>query len=234
MKYRSLLICFLLALSCSFSAKGHQNPPPGQPHEPPKPGAPEFPVLMQQSVTAGKTAVGTRVEAKLGEATLVNGTVIPRNALLSGEVVESSAKTKTDPSRLSIRLNSAQWKNGSAPIHAYLTLWYYLSPSMEAPDLQSGPEKPANRTWNGMGQYPSNSPAYHPFPSGAQTDNSPTGTTTTAESPNHRLKMKEVESQRNQDGSITLVSNHSTIKLDKATMYVFGGFDLSPAPQSTK
>ena len=53
----------------------------------------EFPVVMQQSITAGKTAVGTKVQAKLSVATLVEGKVIPRNAVFSGEVIESVAKT---------------------------------------------------------------------------------------------------------------------------------------------
>ena len=66
----------------------------------------EFPVVLQQSVTAGKTMVGTKVEAKLSIATLLSGVVFPRNSILSGEVVESAAKTKTEPSRISIRIDS--------------------------------------------------------------------------------------------------------------------------------
>jgi hypothetical protein len=46
----------------------------------------EFPVLMRQDIIAGKTTVGTKVEAKLVLGTLLNGTVIPKNAILSGEV----------------------------------------------------------------------------------------------------------------------------------------------------
>jgi hypothetical protein len=76
----------------------------------------EFPVVMRQSVDAGKTAVGTKVQAKLVAATLLNGVVVPRDAVLSGEVTESVAKSKTDPSRLAIRMDTAQWKKGSAPV----------------------------------------------------------------------------------------------------------------------
>src|ERR1700687_5445684 len=67
----------------------------------PAPGL-EFPVVMRQKVEAGKTLVGTKIEAKLTVATLVNGVVIPEDAVLSGEVIESSAKTAADPSRLAI------------------------------------------------------------------------------------------------------------------------------------
>ena len=85
----------------------------------------EFPVIMRQNVAAGATPVGTKIQAKLTVATLVNGVVVPQGAILSGEVIESVAKSATDPSRLAIRMDSAQWKNRSAPIKAYLTGWYY-------------------------------------------------------------------------------------------------------------
>ena len=38
----------------------------------------EFPVVLQQSVEAGKTPVGTKVQAKLAVATTFHGVVIPR------------------------------------------------------------------------------------------------------------------------------------------------------------
>ena len=85
----------------------------------------EFPVTMRQNVKAGKTPVGTKIEAKLTIATLVNGTVIPAGAIFSGEVVESAAKSSSDPSRIAIRMDSVQWKNASKPITVYLTAWYY-------------------------------------------------------------------------------------------------------------
>ena len=96
-----------------------------QPHTNPPATVQEFPVLLQQSVTAGKTLPGTRIQAKLWVATLLDGKVIPRNAVFSGEVVESVAKTATDPSRVSLRMDSVQWKNGSAVVKVYLTAWYY-------------------------------------------------------------------------------------------------------------
>jgi hypothetical protein len=69
-------------------------------------GAREFPVVMQQSKVAGKTAVGTKVRAKLEVATLGNGTVVPRNAVPSGGVIESRTKSASEPSRLAIRMDS--------------------------------------------------------------------------------------------------------------------------------
>jgi hypothetical protein len=90
---------------------------------------------MRQKVTAGKTTAGTKIQAKLAVATLVKGVVIPQDAILSGEVIESVAKSDSEPSRLSIRMESAQWKNGSVPINVYLTAWYYPILSPTARDL---------------------------------------------------------------------------------------------------
>src|SRR5579862_5301981 len=132
----------------------------------------ELPVIFQQGVTAGKTAVGTKVQAKLSIATLINGVVFPRNSILSGGVVESAAKTKNEPSRISIRMDSVNSKEKSAPIKLYLTSWYYPSVSESGQNLQYGPTEPPQRTWNGAGAYPDpNSHSYKPFPDGS--DKSP-------------------------------------------------------------
>jgi hypothetical protein len=186
-----------------------------------------FPVVMEQNVVAGKAAVGSKIKAKLVAGTLVNGTVIPRNAVFSGEVLESQAKTSSAPSRLSIRLDSAEWKNGSIPTQLYLTQWYYQVTFEAGPDLQHGAEQASSKTWNGMGQYPApNSPAYEPFPADS-------GKGSPADSPspvnsNLPRAMKDVEFQRNSDGGITLVSKRSNLKLDKLTIYVFSGNDAPP------
>ena len=110
----------LLVLSAFGSAilLGQQHPASGPS------GVREFPVILEQSVVAGKTPVGTKIQAKLEVATFVDGTVIPRSAIFSGEVLESVAKTKTAPSRLAIRMDSVQWKNGSASLKVYSTAWY--------------------------------------------------------------------------------------------------------------
>lgn len=193
-------------------------------------GALEFPVTMRQNITAGKTPVGAKVQATLAIATLVDGVVIPREAVLSGEVTESVAKTKTDPSRLSIRMDSAQWKNGSAPIKAYLTAWYYPAEPLPAQNLAYQPPDTATsaRNWNGMGQYPDKKdPSATPqFPgSDSSKDN------TSLPSPDyitskHRVLMKDVEANPNPDGGIILITSRSNIKLDKLTTYVLAAPDL--------
>jgi len=52
------------------------------PHSPPNTSSAglEFPVIMRQNVAAGKTPVGTKVQAKLVVATLVDGVVVPQDA----------------------------------------------------------------------------------------------------------------------------------------------------------
>jgi len=122
----------------------------------------EFPAVMRQNVAAGKTPVGTKVEAKLVVATLLNGTVIPKDAILSGEVTESVEKTATDPSRLAIRMDSVQWKNGSAPIKVYLTPWYYPPPAMSPQNLSYGPTDAEHTPQSGMGKARITTPSHRP------------------------------------------------------------------------
>lgn len=197
-------------------------------------GALELPVLMRQKVAAGTTPVGTKVQAKLEVATLVDGVVVPRGAILSGEVTESVAKSATDPSRLAIRMDSAQWKKGSVPIllsltqKVYLTAWYYPAGAMTTQNLSYEPLD-ATRSkinWNGMGPYPDrNNPAsQQPFPgrdTGTDPDFSPTSIIS-----KHRALMKNVESTRNSDGAVTLTSKSFNTKIDKLTTYVFAAGDL--------
>jgi hypothetical protein len=189
----------------------------------------EFPVLLMQKVTAGSTPVGTKVQAKLLVATLVDGSVFPKNTVFSGEVTESVARSATNPSRIAIRMDSAQWKNGSAPIKAYLTAWFYpLKAAMVGQHLSYGPPQPALRTWNGAGTYPDpDSPAAQPFP-GADTNS---GTESAPDTPAYilskrRVLMKDIDSERSSDGTVAITSRHFNIKLDKLTTYVLATGEL--------
>jgi len=218
------------AVFCSAAMFGQQ--PPGAAAST---GGNEFPVTMRQNVDAGKTPVGTKIQTKLVVATLVKGTVIPRDAILSGEVTESVAKTKTDPSRISVRIDSAQWKNGSAPLKLYLTAWYYPPAPMMNPDLsyQSADAANSPKNWNGMGTYPdpNNAMSQQRFP--GRDDNRDPGATPpdllASNISKHRVLMKDVDSLRGKDGIVTLASRRSNIKLDKSTTYVLAPSDLLPS-----
>jgi len=181
-------------------------------------------------VTAGKTPAGTKVQAKLEVATLVEGSVIPRDAVFSGEVIESVAKTKSDPSRVALRMDSVQWKTGSASIQVYLTPWYYPTNESVGQDLQYGPQQPAKRTWNGQGQYPDpNSKVYRPFPGSDSDKSASVPDTPSAITSNHRVLMKNVTTATSNDGTLALVSKQGNIKLDKLTIYVLSRGDLNAA-----
>src|SRR5580658_2971774 len=224
---RTLPVSTLVLFAVLFSATllGQQKPAASAP-----PGAQEFPVVMEQNVAAGKTPVGARIKAKLEVATLIDGKVIPRSAVFSGEVIDSAAKTATDPSRLAIRIDSVVWKKGSASLTAYLTAWYYPLKDAAGQDLQYGPTQPANRTWNGQGQYPDpNSKVYRPFPGSDSDKGASVPDTPSAITSNHRVQMKDVESATNNDGVLGIVSQHTNIKLDKLTTYVLATGDLVPA-----
>jgi len=223
-----LVVSTLVLAMALVSAFGQQKPAPSSSSRASS-GPLEFPVTMQQNVTAGKTPTGTKVQAKLEVATLVDGAVIPRNAVFSGEVIDSVAKTKTEPSRMAIRMDSVQWKGASAAVKIYLTTWYYPVQEQMGQDLQYGPQQSAKGTWNGQGQYPDpNSKSYKPFP-GSDTDkNSTVPDTPNATTSTRRVPMTNVESTTGADGTLTLISKRTNIKLDKLTTYVFSGDVAAP------
>src|SRR5437016_11244736 len=96
-------LAVLTVVLCSIVLVGQQGLGPA----PPAPAsAIEFPVTMKQDVTAGKTPVGTKLQAKLQVATLVDGTVFPRNTIFSGEVTESVPRSGNNRSRIAIRMDS--------------------------------------------------------------------------------------------------------------------------------
>jgi len=192
---------------------------------PPSAAGIELPVTMRQNVIAGTTAVGAKVQAKLTAATLVNGVVIPSNAIFSGEVIESVAKSPESPSRLGIRMDSAQWKNGSAEVKVYLTPWYYPLAVISADSYNSavhgGIEVSRGRGTNTPPANPQ--PTFPADASGSTRSSEPDSST-----PPHRVIMKDVESTRNPDGSVTIISQRSNLKLDKQTTYVLSSIDLLP------
>jgi len=192
----------------------------------------EFPIQMQQKVTAGITPVGAKVQAKLTIATLVKGNVVPEGAILSGEVTESEAKGADAPSKLGIRMDLAQWRNGSLPLKVYLTEWYYpVKAPMPGDDNSSlpgihgsvgvtmggGTPYPAG---DSSGRFPGDGPSRGP----ATID--PDSPGTASDSSPHRARLKDVDSKRNEDGSISLLCKKNSLRLDKNTIYVLAAGDL--------
>ena len=226
---RRALLAVLIVAACSVGMARQQAPAAPSPPTSTPSSVTEFPVNLLQDVKAGKTPVGTKVQAKLLVATLVNGTVFPKNTVFSGEVTESVAKSATSPSRVGIRMDLAQWKNGSSPIKVYLTAWFYpVRAAMGGQQLSYGPPQSATKTWNGAGTYPDkNSPASQPFPSGdtsQSAESAPESTVYTLSK--QRALMKDVESERKNDGTIAISSERFNIKLDRLTAYVLATGDL--------
>jgi hypothetical protein len=223
---RIVIHLFVFGIFCSATLPAQEKPAASAPA-----GVQEFPVIMRQNVTAGKTPVGTEVQAKLVVGTMGDGAVFPKNAVFSGKVIESVAKTSTEPSRLSIRMDSVQWKDGSAAVKIYLTAWIYPTTVAKGQDLQYGPQQSQVATWNGEGAYPDpNSRVVKPFPGGDSKNSSDAvPNTTSAVTLRRRIPMKNVMSGKHDDGTVVIASDHSDIKLDKLTTYVFAADELRSA-----
>ena len=162
-------------------------------------------------------------------ATIINGAVLPRGAVISGEVTESVAKSNNTPSRLAIRMDSAQWKNGEAKFKVYLTAWYYPpAPPMVSPDISYGPPGD-RRNWGGVN--PTVDTTDPPNPAqrfSTQQDNGVNADAPGSIISSKRVLMKNVKSASGADGSVVLVSSRSNIKLDKVTTYVLASNELLP------
>src|SRR6266542_6602189 len=216
---RTLVVRGAILGFCAVASIGQQAPAPSSSHV-----LREFPVILQQSVEAGKTPAGTKVQGKFAAATLFNGALIPKNAVASGVVVESASKKGKDRARLAIRMNTVSWNGGWAPLGAYLMPLYYPTTGQAVPNLPDGSPDPDSRTLNGAGQ--SGSPMYRPFPgSGSEASQGAIPDIPTIS--NRPVRMRNVALAPTSDGGIALVSEHATIKLYKLTSYVFAADESS-------
>ncbi len=191
---RAVVASLIIVVACSSGSSGQQQP---------KTTASvielqEFPVVFQRGVTAGKTPVGTTIQAKLSIATLLNGIVVPQNAKFSGEILASQARTKNQASRLSLRMDSVSWKNGSARVKVFLSDWF--SPRIPEPQsLQPGITKSS-----AGGPDVSHLAFSQPWE-----------------------KMKDVDSERASDGVVSLICKQHTVKIYRYITYVLTTGDLA-------
>jgi hypothetical protein len=230
MPIRTILARSLLMIVCSpalFAQQKADQPKPAQ-QKPQASPTQEFPVTMRQNVVAGKTPVGTKIQARLTIATLVAGKVVPEGAIFSGFVVESMAKSASSPSRLSIRVDSVQWKKESASITAYLTSWYYPFRMTANDDMANQPPAGIHGDvgmQRGTGPRPP-TPASQPFPTSTQ-QGPDIPSAPTSNISDHRVEMKDVESERASDGAMSISSTRFNLKLDKSTTYVLATGELT-------
>jgi len=199
------MISQVAILACFFAASmGQQKPPTsssGALHE--------FALVLQQSIESGKAKIGTKVQARLAVATTFDGTVIPRNAVFSGVVIESTPKSAKEPAKLAIRMETAEWKQGSSSITAYLLPLYYPTTTQAMQNFGDA---------NGAQGSSSESPM-HPqsFPSNASQVAIPEIPSTS----NRPIQIKSVTVALADEGGAALVSEHGNVKLFKLTTYVF-------------
>ena len=184
----------------------------------PQPALHEFPLTLQQSIESGKNQIGTKVQAKLATGTLFQGTVIPRNAVFSGVVIESTAKSAQEPAKLAIRMETAEWKDHSASLKAYLIPLYYAATAQSAQGPPAGSPDPSSRTVNGADQ--SDSRMSQPFP-GSASPSDPPALPDVPTTSNRPVPMKNVAIALADEGGAALVSERANIKLYKMTTYVF-------------
>lgn len=189
--------------------------------ERPKPSAHpalhQFPLTLQQSLESGKATIGTKVQGKLVIATMFQGIVIPRNAVFSGVVVESNAKSEKAPAKLAIRMDTAEWKDRSVSMSAYLMPLYYAPAVPGVQNLPNESPDPSSRSMDGE---QSQSPMQRSYP----TNDSQAAQAAIPESPsmsNRPVKMKNVEIVRADEGGAALASEGANIKVYKMTTYVF-------------
>jgi len=215
-----------LSVSClltsSRTAHAQSSTTPSLPAAPP---VQEFPVVMQQKIQAGRTPIGTKIEAKLVISTLVNGVVFPRNAVFSGEVTESVARNGETPSRLAVRMHSLQWHDKSTNIETDLSAWIYPMAAAPPQDLSFHPPDEANspKNWNGGGAYPdpNNPVSQEKFPGrDSDRDSGPQASSPASQIAKHRIVMRGVAESYDTDNRTMLSAPKFNIVIDRTTTYV--------------
>jgi hypothetical protein len=203
-----------------------------------KPGL-EFPASLQAKIVAGSTPVGTEVRARLAMATLMDGVVIPQDAVISGHVEQSVAKTDEAPSVLKIKFETAHWKKGSAPVNLYLAGCYYPIDFESASDNPSGVHGEIGVMMGGTapdtlpranGGMPSigGTPTMDASRPNAYPD--PRPGVTVSEVSKHWVRIEKVETVAAPDGGLAITSTERNLKLDKGTVYLL----RTPPPPPAK
>ena len=172
-------------------------------------------------------------------ATLLDGVVIPQDAVISGHVEQSVAKTADAPSLLKIRFESARWKKGSAPVTLYLAGCYYPvefpSPNNDMNgvhgnigiNMGSAAESNPSRTNGGL---PNTGAQNGGLANGGMSgsmdasrlDNypDPRPGVTVSEISKHWVRLENVDTVVSSDGSLQMASQQRNLKLDKGTIYL--------------
>ncbi len=80
-----------------------------------------IPAVVSRTIRAEKVRPGDEVRFDLVEGILLGqGVVIPSGAHLRGHVLKAEPITASSPSRLSVEVDSAEWRHGEVPLHAFI------------------------------------------------------------------------------------------------------------------
>jgi len=206
--------------------------------------AQEFPAVLMQNVEAGKTAVGTVVNARLMIGTLAGGMVIPEGAVLSGVVEQSLAREGKVPTLLKIHMTKAAWKDHAIALSLYLSDQFYparTGPSPEASDFDASKSRMRgvevqSRNIVGRGGVTAVTVVVNTPPKAVIEDTTQGGKTENRAGATlgfaGRVKLKGLAAVPDSTGGLAVISDSKKLKLDRATCYSFQGVAPVPEPDS--
>ena len=82
----------------------------------------QIPAVLNKTIRTEKVRPGDEVRLDLAEAILVgHGLVMPEGTHLYGHILESEPVTASSGSRLSIKVERAEWRHKQMPLHAFIS-----------------------------------------------------------------------------------------------------------------
>ena len=222
MRFRAVFLSVSFA-TLLMAQQSPVSPPPALPNL-------SIPVRLSKTVSTGKSKRGDPVEFRSLEPILVGqGVVMPANAKLHGHVLGGAPRQGEKPSWLVILVESAEWKDHTLPLHAFITSQI----SVDARELL----RPADG--NSKSDSVSRSSIAH-----SVSDNSHFGNS----APSVRLhplvdnsvlsqdevkvsqpRLNDVHLMRNPQGMVFLMSQKPNLKLPGGTMFMLEDTKPSPA-----
>jgi hypothetical protein len=163
----------------------------------------EFPLRLKSKIIAGKTPVGSAVEGTLVMATLVNGVVIPENAVFTGVIQESVKHEGNAPSRIRVHVTAAKWSGKSMAVELYATGHIYppFSDKLDPEEIERMRDL---------------------FRRGVMAASDPTAPSAPRYDP-RRLINKNIRNERSPTGEVVVVSEKSNIEMSGGAVYCFEG-----------
>ena len=79
-----------------------------------------LPVVLTRTIDTAKAKPGDPVRFELVSPVVANGTVIPRNAKLSGKIVRVHTLKNHPYSSLAVLIDSVEWKHNVVPLQAHM------------------------------------------------------------------------------------------------------------------